>query len=241
MGVQGLGREVLALLQDELVEIGQDGRVEADVVFDDENHLHTRLHVMLQIHAVFHQLDDGDEQVGVAQPTEDGLEDAQIDVLHTRRDAVAEGREHDDGHGGMVALERRGDVEHVVVGRRGLGRHTDDEVDAARLHDAVGLVLRIGLKETRREAQAQLGILLEDFFVDTAVVFQHERVIRIGHNQHIADAPLHQVNELSVMKLELHFSVGLSFKSTKVASFWQKCKFWARFMDIGHNPKFPHE
>ena len=89
MAVQGFLGEVLALLQNVIIEVGQDGTVEANRVLDQKNHLHTRLlNIMLQIHLILNQLDDGKNQVGISQPTEYIIEDAQILVLHSLGDTM---------------------------------------------------------------------------------------------------------------------------------------------------------
>ena len=91
--VQGLGRKLQALLQHELVQAWQYAAVEAYAVLHYQYHLHSRAaYVVLQVQAVLNQLDDGQQELGVAQPAEDVLEGGQVLVLHAARDAVAEGR-----------------------------------------------------------------------------------------------------------------------------------------------------
>ena len=69
-GIERLGRKFETLLEHELIEVGQNGAVEADIVLHQENHLHACFHVMLKVHLVLDQLDDGQEQVGIAEPAE---------------------------------------------------------------------------------------------------------------------------------------------------------------------------
>ena len=88
LGVQCLGGKLKALLQHELIEVWQDAGIEADVVLDKHNHLHAGLSVVLQVHLVLNQLNDGQEQLGVTQPAEHIFEDAQVFVLHALRNAV---------------------------------------------------------------------------------------------------------------------------------------------------------
>ena len=91
MAVQGFLGKVLALLQDIIIEVGQDGTIETNGVFYQEYHLHTRLpDIMLQIHLILNQLDDGKNQVGISQPAENIIEDAQILVLHSFGDTMGE-------------------------------------------------------------------------------------------------------------------------------------------------------
>ena len=76
--VQGLGGKLQALLQHELVQIGQDAGVEAHVVLHHQDHLHARLHVVLQVHLVLDQLDDAEQQLCVAQPAKHVFEGAHV-------------------------------------------------------------------------------------------------------------------------------------------------------------------
>ena len=199
--VEGLGGELQALLQHELVERGQDAGVEAYAVLHDEQHLHAgRPYVVLQVHAVLHQLDDGEQQFRVAEPAEDVLEDAQVLVLHAACDAVAEGREHHDGHGGVVELDVAGDVEDAVVLG---GRHADDEVYLSAGHRLLGFLAAVHLQEAWREAQSQLGVFREDFLIHAPVVLEHEGVVGIGDEQDVVDAVEHQVDEGGVFQSHL--------------------------------------
>ena len=127
--VESFGGKLQALLEHEFIEGRQYAGVEADAVLHDQQHLHaSRAYVVLQVHTVLHELDDGEQQFRVAQPAEDVLEDAEVLVLHASGDAVGEGRQHDDGNGRIVVLDASGNVEDGVV----LGsRHADDEIDSA--------------------------------------------------------------------------------------------------------------
>ena len=91
MLVQGFCGKFLTLPENELVEVGQYGGIKADGIFYQHNHLYADfLNVMLQVHLVFYQLDDGHQQIGVSQPAEHILEDAQIFMLHSFLNTVRE-------------------------------------------------------------------------------------------------------------------------------------------------------
>ena len=69
--IEGFGGKLPTLLQHKLVEFGQHGGIETNVVFDEQNELHSTLFdVVIEIHFVLEQLDDGEQQIGVAQPAE---------------------------------------------------------------------------------------------------------------------------------------------------------------------------
>ncbi len=193
--VQGFGGELQALLEHETVEVGQYGRVETDGVLHQQYHLHAGFHVVFQVHLVFYQLDDGEEQVGVAQPAEHVVEDGEVHVLHALPDAVAERGKHDDGNGGIVRLYAQRDVEHVAVVR---ARHADNQVEDVPLQLLLRFLARGRLEEAGRIAQAELHVLVENLLFHPAVVLQHEGVVRVRDEQHVENAPFHQVHEVGV-------------------------------------------
>ena len=67
---------------------------------------------MFEVHAVFHQFDDGEQQFRISQPAEDILEDAQVLVLHAFRDTMTEGGQHDNRGCGVVLLDVSCYIEH---------------------------------------------------------------------------------------------------------------------------------
>ena len=198
--VQGLSGEVLTLDEQVVIEVREDGRIEADAVLDEEDELYARLlNVVLEVHAVLDELDDGEDEVGVAEPAEDVVEDGHVLVLHAAGDAVAEGGEHHAGHVGPEGLHLAGHLEGVVVGIAG---HTDDQVDVGGVEHVAGFLGGADLGERGRIAHAQLGVLVEDFLVHASVVFEHEGVVGVGHNEHVEDAARHQVGKRHVLHVK---------------------------------------
>ena len=97
--VECLGRERLRLPQDELVERGQYRRVEAHRVLDEQYHLYAHLRdVVLGVHLVLDELDDGHQQVDVAQPRKHIVDPGEVLVLQPQRHLAGEGCEHHKGH-----------------------------------------------------------------------------------------------------------------------------------------------
>ena len=127
VAVECLGREAFALREYVVVEVGQYGAVEAYAVLHQQYHLHaTLVDVVLKVHLVLYQLDNGEDEVGVAEPAEHVVEDGEVFVLHALRDAMREGREHYAVHMWELRLYVTRHAERVVVG---VARHTDYEVD----------------------------------------------------------------------------------------------------------------
>ena len=199
--VEGFGGKLLTLLQDELIKLGQDGGVEPNVVFDENDELYSTLFdVVIEVHLVLEQLDDGEEQIGVAQPAEHIFEGRKIFVLDARTDAVTEGGEHNDGDVLVARFDVAGDVEGVAVVRSG---HDDDEVERILPQFAPSLGGGAHLGEARRIAQREGGIFVEEFFVDAPVVFEHESIVGVGDEQNIKDTPCHEIDERRIFQIEL--------------------------------------
>ena len=196
--IEGFCGEGKALLKDELIEGRQYAGIEADAVLYDQQHLHAcRPYVVFQVHAVFHQLDDGEQQFRVSQPAEDVLEDAQVFVLHTLRNAVTERREHHDRRRRVILLDFPRDVEDRVVFS---SRHHDDEVHLTSGHRLFGFLSAMHLEESRWEAKSQLCVFREYLLIHSTVVLQHEGIVGICDEKHVVNAVEHQVNEGSIFQ-----------------------------------------
>ena len=195
LGVQCLCGKFQALLEHEPVEVGQDGGIKTDGVFYQQYHLYSGRHVVLQVHFVFYQLDDREQQVRITQPTKHVIENRKVHVLHTLPDTMAERSQHDDRYRGIVRLDAPCDVEHVIIVRSG---HTDNQIESGLAQLFFRLFLRSDLEKTGRIAQTQFHVFIENLFFHPSVILQHESVIRVGDEQHIENAPLHQVHKSGI-------------------------------------------
>ena len=200
MGVEGLGRELLALHEDIAVEVGQYGRIETYAVFDQKYHLHAGFgYVVLEVHLVLNQLDDRQYEVGVAEPAEHIVEHLEVFVLHALGDAVREGGEHHAGHIWELRLHRARHVESIVVGIAG---HTYNKVNIGCLEHTGGLLGGGNLREHGRIAKSELHILVVDLLLYPAVVLEHERIVGVCNYQNIIYTAHHQVHERYVLEQE---------------------------------------
>ena len=201
MLVQSFRSKLLALAENELVEVGQYGGIEADGIFHQHDHLYADfLNIMLQVHLVFYQLDDGHQQIGVSQPAEHILEDAQVFMLHSFLDAMRERCQYHQRKMRIFLFNIAGNVEGIAIVR---ARHTDNQVEHGVAQLFPGFFCRRDLRETRRIAQTQVHIFIENLFVNAAVIFQHERIVRVGHQQYVEYTLCHQVGKLRILEIQL--------------------------------------
>ena len=220
VGVECLGGEVAALLENVAVEVWEDGRVEPDGVFHKENHLHARLHdVVLDIHLVLYELDYRQEEVGVAKPTKHVIEDAEVLALHAPRDAMREGREHHAVDLRKLRLDGPRHGEGIAVGVAG---HAYHEVYARGGEHALCLLDGRHLGERGRIAQAKGHILVVDLLLHAAIVLEHEGVVGIGHDEYIIYTAGHDVEEGHVLQYELGPLLGYIAHSGKVFLVYRK-------------------
>ena len=113
-------------------------------------------------------------------------------VLHSFRDAVRERRQHHAVNLGKSRLDVTCHREGVVVG---IARHTYYEVDVHGAKHLIGFFRCAYLCERRRIAQSQLHILVVYLLFHTSVVFKHEGIVGIGHDEHVVYATHHKIHE----------------------------------------------
>ena len=197
--VEGFGGKLHALLQHEFVQLGQNRGIETDIVFDKNNLLHAPFFdVVIEIHLVFNQLDDGEQQIGVSQPTEYVFKVGKVFIFDARGDAVAEGGEHHEGNVLKLMLDASGNVEGVAIV---CARHHNDEVERIALQFRPCLSLSAHLREARRIAQGECGIFIEEFLVNASIVFEHEGIVGIGDKEHIEDTPRHEIDKRGIFEI----------------------------------------
>ena len=202
----------MALQEDIAIEVGQNGAVEAYAVLDKQNHLHAVfMDVVLDVHLVLDELYYGKDEVGVAEPAEHIVEDAQVLVLHAARDAVREGREDHTVDVGKRVFDVASHGEGIVVGVAG---HADHEVYVHGAQHAACLLGGAHLCERGRIAQAKLHILVIDLLLHAPVVFKHESIVGVGHDKDVIDSSHHKVDKRHILKIKLAkllWYVGLLF------------------------------
>ena len=198
--VQRLGREHHRLLEQELEQIGHDRAVEADRVLDEEDGLHSDLvEVVVGVHAVFYQLDDGHDQVDVAEPGEHVVDAAQVFVGDAPAHLVAERRQHHERYVGIHPVDLDGLAEGLADVDAGHGYH---QVVALRCELCVGLLVIGDLGEPRRRREVERYVFVVHLLLDAPVLLEDERVVGRGHEQDVEDAFLHQLLEGRVLEIQ---------------------------------------
>ena len=191
--VEGVLQRRDILLENKLVEQRQIGGIVADGVFDQQYALHAAFqYVLLCIHAVFQQLDDGYYEVGGTAPAEGVIYAAAVAFLKFLPDFFRiRGEKHYRGIRSHL-LHPRGEVEDVY---RADVVHCDDQIETFPvLHHTESVGGRFGTFEYRRIGEIELGILARNAHVEPAVLFQGEIVVIVAHKQDSAYAPAHQCN-----------------------------------------------
>ena len=153
---------------------------------------------MFQVHLVLYQLDDGHQQIGIPQPAEHIFKDTQVFVFHTFPDAMRERRQHHQRNVGILLLDGTGNVERIAIVRT---RHDYHQIELGIPKLLPCFFLRRYLRKTGRIAETQVHVLVENLFIDTPVIFQHECIIRIGNQQYIKYTLGHQVHKRRILEV----------------------------------------
>ena len=190
--VERLLREFAALLQHQLVDRRQVGRIVLHRVFDQQDRLHADLQdVVVGVHPVFDQLDDRQDQVGIAVPIERVIDGRRVLVLDPHPDIARKiGQQHDRNVRLLFADQLR-QVENVDLADI---EHTDYQIESRIVAQQFERFdRRTDAPERRRIAQVQVDVLVADLHIDPAVLFKRERIVTASDQQYLADAPPHQV------------------------------------------------
>ena len=162
--------------------------------------------VVVDIEPVLDELDDGEDEVGVAQPAEHIVEDAQILVLHTARDAVAERGEHHAGDRCETGLDGTRHVESIIVCIALSIQMTRSMLTVLSIFFC--LLDRRDLRKRGRIAQAKARVFIINFLLHASVILQHEGVIGVGDDEDVVDAAHHEIDERDVFHDEFAPFVG---------------------------------
>ena len=190
--VEGVFQELGVLLQDQLVERRQIGRIETHRILDEQDGLHAPCEdVLLGVHRILDEFDDADHQIGIAAPREDVVDARSVALVDTAVDVLRETGQQHDRDMPVALLDDLGEVEHVgfahVV-------HREDEVEPIVLAEQVErLGRRADAQQRRRVGHVQVDVLLVDLLLDMAVLFQNVPVVAATYQQNLADAVLHEL------------------------------------------------
>ncbi len=205
--VHALRRELLGVVHQLGVDHRQERRVVADVVLDDDHHLHAhQRRVIGHVEPVLDLLDDGEEDRDVALPEVDALEIGGVVAVQEQRQLPrVVGEQHDrDGQARLLHLPRQRGRVHVPDVHRG-----DDQVEAALpRRERQRLGARRDAGDGRAVAEAQVEELAEDPLAELAVLRQDERVVQAADEQDVLDPVLGEILEAAEAAGERRAGIG---------------------------------
>ena len=189
--VEGVLQKPGVLEQEQLVELGQVGRVEADRILDQQNGLHAPFeNVLVGVHLVLHEFDDGRDELRVAVPAEYGVEPRAVLLLDAAVDVLREAGQQRHGNLGPPFADDPPEPEHVgfahVV-------HGQDEVEPGLpLQPFERLAGRAYPREGGRVRHVQIEVLPVDLLLDVSVLLEDVAVVAAADEQDLVYAALHQ-------------------------------------------------
>jgi len=193
-GVHPLADQALRLPDDLRVELGEERRVVADVVLDDQDDAHPhRRRVVCDVPEILDVLDDREKDAGVPLPEEETVQIGEVVLPFEVLPFIVVVRHGDDGDVESRAL-------HLPRKRRGVhvggAKGGDDEVEppfGRRQHQRFGAARNVG--QPRHVRQGEIQELAGDQFVQPSVFLQREGVVETGDEQDVLDPKRHQVLE----------------------------------------------
>ena len=191
--VHPLGEQALVMLEHLGIDGRQVGGIEIDVVFHQDDRLHPdQAGIFFEVHLVFDELDNRDQDAEIPLPDEDSFENSAIGGIQFTEFTLVERQQHDrhpqlrfarpphQFGGPHIGQVERGDyqVERLAAGQR------FKSFLAAR-----------NPRDTRRVAEVEVDILRDDLFVKVAVFFEDKRIVEAGNHQDFPHPETHQVLE----------------------------------------------
>ena len=204
--VQSLGHEVFRLFKDDLVNIGEITGIEADGVLHEQDGLHADFpDVVVDVHFIFDQFDDGQQKVGIAKPAEDIIDNAFSGFIEFQGDFTGKGGQDHDWDRRVFQLDFFSKAEGIHFFG---GKHDDDQVYFFLVKYFESFFLGGGKVKLRWVAKAEGNIFDKDLLIDTTVVFQHKGVVSAGDQQHVVNTAAHQFIERCVAEIIFWGAIG---------------------------------
>ena len=189
--IVGIFQEFAILQQHKFIDRGQVGRVVANRVLDQQNRLHAALQdILVGIHSVLDQLDDGDDQIGITVPAEDVVQSRTVLLLDAAIDILREAGQQHYGYLRVALLDDTREGKHI-----GLTHvvHRQNEVETTlRLQTLQRLGSRADARQRGRVAHIEVHILLIDLGLDVTVLFENIAVVAATYKQDLMDSVAHK-------------------------------------------------
>ena len=187
--VQGVAKGVHVLLEHQLVEQRQISRIVADGILYQKNGTHSLFEaVVLRIHLVLDELDDGQDQVGAVVPAEGVIDTRTILFEQLLVDFLGKGGQDHHRCIRTLFLYDVGKVKNLVT----TVVHQDEEIVIFLLNHLHRLGNGLGTVERRRIGKAQFRIFAIHLLLNVTVLFENETVVIVTNQENPADSPGHK-------------------------------------------------
>ncbi len=147
---------------------------------------------MLHIHVIFYEFDNGQYQIGIAKPTEDIIEDGEVFILHTTRDAMRERREDDAWQLRVALFDGTRHIKGIIVG---IAWHAQCEVNIIVIKHMRCLLGGAHLDKRWWIAQTKFHVFIKYLLLYSTIILKHEGIIGIGYYKYIIYTSRHEIHE----------------------------------------------
>ncbi len=162
---------------------------------------------MFHIHAIFDEFDDGQQQIGIAQPTKNIIDSAQIFFFQGFGNPLGKRGQNHNGNMRMLGLNVFCHLKHLAVVHV---RHANNQFITIGFQLVHGFLPGTYLSEKRRITKVERCILIENLFLYTTIVLQNKHIVARSYHENIIDALVHQFDERGITKLKLSDVVSLN-------------------------------
>ena len=186
------------LLKHQLIYRRQIGRVVTDRVLNKQNSLHAKLeNIVLGIHTILNELDDGNNQVGRVIPAEYIVNIRGIGLFNLAINLLREvcQKHHRRCRRNLLHLVREGVYIHLtdIV-------HRNDKVKMVCALDKLKcLNSRLYTGDRWRVTKVELRVLLCNLNLQTTILLKGVAVITIAHKQYSTNPSTHQLRVISAL------------------------------------------
>ena len=224
--VKGIADGRTVLMQEYAVQRRQIGGIVADRVLHQQDRLHAVAQdVVVRVHPILDQLDDGDYDVRAVVPAEDVVYARLVSLRDLAEYLLRVAAQEHHGHFRIALLRFVREGEHIQLAHI---VHGDREVELLpRLEHFQGLDRGLHPHDSRRVTQVQFQIIGRDEGLDVAVFLEGIAVVIVADEQDSANPPLHQCGEILHTSQKYGLWIKSEFISQNIFAFSSRRRIFA--------------
>ena len=189
--VVGIFQKLAILHKQYLIQFWQIGRIESNRVFDKQYSLHTTINnIRFGIEFILHQLDDGDNQIGITVPAEYIIDSRTLLFINLAINLLRKTCQENNRQIGIQLLNLAREIKHIRLANI---IHRQHEIEIRhRLQQLQSLRSRLHTRQRWRVTHIEFHILTIDLRLYMAIFLQDVTIVRTTHKQNLMNTVLHK-------------------------------------------------